>query len=123
MQQTVNNGFMLWIFSPTAASDISCARGVSGSVQRGREDKREEREINKSEENRSINISAAAPFTDFSRSHKRWRESTREREGLIKCKKDREREGGRESRGNCVPVLILSEKERWRVKERDGEWG
>lgn len=91
-------------------------------MQRGREDKREEREINKTEENRSINISAAAPFTDFSRSHKRWRESTREREGLIKCKKDRER--GRERAGVIVfQTLILSEKERWRVKERDGEWG
>lgn len=42
------------------------AGGVSGSVWRGREGKREEREINKTEENRSINISAAAPFTDFS---------------------------------------------------------
>ncbi len=42
------------------------AGGVSGSEQRGREGKREEREINKTEENRSINISAAAPITDFS---------------------------------------------------------
>lgn len=63
----LNNGFMLWIFRPFAAADISwrwrcfwvCAEGR-------REGKREEREINKTEENRSINISAAAPFTDFS---------------------------------------------------------
>lgn len=64
-----------------------------GLCKRGREDKREEREINKTEENRSINISAAAPFTDFSWSHKWWRERAREREGLIKCK-EREREEG-----------------------------
>lgn len=55
-----------------------------GSVWR-REDKQEEREINKTEENRSINISAAAPVADFSWSHEGWRE----REGLIKCTKER----------------------------------
>lgn len=51
-----------------------------GSVWR-REDKREEREINKTEENRSINISAAAPVADFSWSHERCRErANRERD-------------------------------------------
>lgn len=43
-----------------------CVWGVMGEG--------EEREINKTVENRSINISAAAPFTDFSWSHERWRE-------------------------------------------------
>lgn len=42
------------------------AGGVPGSARRGRESKKEGGEINKTEENRSINISAAAPFTDLS---------------------------------------------------------
>lgn len=36
-----------------------------GGREGGRQDESEEREINKTEENRSINISAAASFTDF----------------------------------------------------------
>lgn len=79
-----------------------------GSVWR-RKDKREEREINKTEENRSINISAAAPVADFSWSHERWRERTGR--GIDKVRK-RERTG----------VIVLQSYSQ-RVKERDGEWG
>lgn len=42
---------------------MGAGRGEEGLGER--QDKSEEREINKTEENRSINISAAAPFTDF----------------------------------------------------------
>lgn len=76
-----------------------------------REDKREEREINKTEENRSINISAAAPVADFSWSHERWRERERTGRGI-----DKVREGER------TGVIVLQSYSQ-RVKERDGEWG
>lgn len=80
-----------------------------GSAWRRREDKWEEREINKTEENRSINISAAAPDADFSWSHERWRERTGK--GIDKvCKRER------------TGVIVLQSYSQ-RVKERDGEWG
>lgn len=39
--------------------------GLAWVREGGRRGENEEREINKTEENRSINISAAASFTDF----------------------------------------------------------
>lgn len=83
-----------------------------GSTWRRKEDKWEEKEINKTEENRSINISAAALIADFSGSHRRVerKRERKQREGLINYTKERE------DRGNCVAVLFVEgEREGWRT--------